>query len=329
MSDQYLRKASLFLGQGLKGNSVLDLSEMQLQFRVNAADTQTPNTAFIRVLNLSADTAKLVKNEFSTVLLQAGYQAGNFGVIFDGSIIEVRKGRINPTDTFVDIFASDGDVLYNFGLVNFSLSRGTQRKEVIDKVVAGFNDARLTLAGPSSGDTVSYAPKGVILGATLPRGKAQFGMARDTMRDLARTAGTTWTLEGSHLVETPLTAYRPGDAVDINSNTGMLGIPEQTENGIIVRMLLNPLLQIGGRVHINNSDIIPGAVDLQYKALNNFASISADGFYKILVAEHRGDTRGSEWLTQLHCFSINVSAPIDKAVDPYGGLVLGPKGKDK
>jgi hypothetical protein len=320
MSDQYLRKATLFLR---KDNRVLDLSQMQLQFRTSAADQQSPNSAFIRILNLSQKTAELIRTEFTRVLLQAGYQTGNFGAIFDGQILEVRKGRINPTDTFVDIFASDNDLAYNFGYVSGNLAAGSTQKNAIDAAVKGFNDTAnpaLGIGGISNSDTVSYGPgPGINVGGVLPRGKTMFGMARDTMRTIARTNQFSWSLNGNTLAVTPFTGYRPGEVVEISSKTGMIGIPEQTNNGIIVRTLLNPRFQIAGRVHINNKDILPAAPDLQVGALNNFAAISADGFYKILVAEHRGDTRGPEWLTELTCLTTDASLPASNAIKPFEG----------
>ncbi|MGC8165472.1 hypothetical protein ACP3WT_28400, partial [Salmonella enterica] len=68
-------------------------------------------------------TRQRIEQEFTRIVLQAGY-AGNYGIIFDGSVKQVRRGRENQTDTYLDITAADGDSAYNFAVVNTSLAAG-------------------------------------------------------------------------------------------------------------------------------------------------------------------------------------------------------------
>jgi hypothetical protein len=113
MSELFGRKCSLIVGD-TAGNG-LELSALRVTFTVNKADNQSPAHAIIRVYNLSDDTARTVQKEFTRVALQAGYE-GDYGLIFSGTVSQVRKGRENPTDTFLEIVATDGDEAYNFAL---------------------------------------------------------------------------------------------------------------------------------------------------------------------------------------------------------------------
>ena len=61
------------------------LSDEEIKFTLDQSDVQTPNSAVIRVYNLAPDTAKRVQSEFSRVVLNAGYEHGAFGVVFDGT----------------------------------------------------------------------------------------------------------------------------------------------------------------------------------------------------------------------------------------------------
>jgi hypothetical protein len=99
-TDQWLRKIRLFVLPPPSSplNQGIDLSEMRIEFRVNAADVETPNTAIIRVYNLSEATATQVAGEFDRVILEAGYEDGNFGTIFQGTIKQFRRGRVSRTD---------------------------------------------------------------------------------------------------------------------------------------------------------------------------------------------------------------------------------------
>ena len=126
---QYIRSCSLIV-QDAQGNG-LDLASLRVVFNVKKSSAQTPNSAEIRVYNLSENTAKQIKDEFQTVILQAGYKS-NFGLIFQGNIKQIRFGRENTTDTYVDISAGDGDQSYNFSTVAKTLSSGSKQIDQIN-----------------------------------------------------------------------------------------------------------------------------------------------------------------------------------------------------
>jgi hypothetical protein len=316
MNDlQYLRKASLIVAENV--GQGLDLSQLRFTFLTRAMDVQTPNALYVRVFNLSEATVRAIINpptggpQYRRVIAQAGYEQGNYGIIFDGSIKQVRTGRVDAIDTFLDIFAADGDIIYNNATINQSLAAGSTPEQRLQAMVGAFDRAQ-------PGTTVAYAPE-VPLGPVLPRGKVLFGLAREYMRDFAVTANAAWSIQNGQVVVIPQTSYRPGDAVVLSSVSGMIGMPEQTDNGIRVLSLLNPKLLPGVLVKIDNKSIIPGAINLQYTAINNFASISNDGIYKIIVSEHKGDTRGNPWYTELTCLAADPSAQIGVAVKPFAG----------
>ena len=125
----------------------------------------------------------------------------------------------------------------------------------------------------------------------------------------------------------PLDGYLPTEAVVLNSSSGMIGFPEQTDQGIKVRCLLNPKLKIGTRAQIDNKSInqtiaqasnaIPvGQLPFDQRAgLTLLADVSNDGEYFIYVVEHAGNTRGQEWYSDLICLAIDRSTG---KVKPYG-----------
>ena len=108
--QQYLRKAVVAVGSA--GGAGQDFSAFRCVFNVRRGDFQNPNSCDLRIYNLSDDTAHSLANpnsaEFTQVAISAGYD-GNFGLIFNGTIKQVRIGRENQKDTYVDITAADGD----------------------------------------------------------------------------------------------------------------------------------------------------------------------------------------------------------------------------
>ena len=127
----------------------------------------------------------------------------------------------------------------------------------------------------------------------------------------------------------PLTAYMPGDVPVITAATGMIGLPEQTPNGIKVRVLLNPTIKIGQAIQLDNKSIQQmryglGVNQQQENFFNELASkLNDDGFYYVMVADHTGDTRGNDWYSDLTCLA------IDATVVPYSQLdKMAPPGNE-
>lgn len=302
MSLQFLRACKLIVSTA--GGDGLDLSALHVKFSIRKMDVQTPNTAEIRVYNVAETTVARVRKEFSRVIIQAGYES-NFGVVFDGNIKQVRVGRENGTDTYIDIAAGDGDDAYNFAVVSATLAAGASQADQIDAASA-----------PMEARGVRHGHIGEISAAKLPRGKVMYGMSRDYLRQSAEATDTSWSIQDGKLQFIPLTGVLPGQAVVLSSQSGLIGRPEQQIDGIKARCLLNPLLRIGAKVQIAERDIeqakistgrlVGTSVD---STLNRPASIAADGIYRLLVVEHTGDTRGNDWYSDIICLDVDATAP--------------------
>jgi hypothetical protein len=271
---------------------------LRMQFQVRADDESTPNTAIIRVYNPNNATIAQVK-EFKRVALQAGYQA-NYGQIFSGTIKQVRWGRENNVDRYMDIYAADGDIGYNFGVINTNFpARATYQdmlKQVAGSMGAEIDDHSLSLAAT---------------GGVLPRGKTAWGMGKVAMGVIAKNNNCRWSIQNGSLTLIPNDNFLPGPPVVMSSATGMLGSPEATENGITVRCYCNPAISVGGSIKIDNKLINQTLVKEQgmasWQAQYYPASTSLDGLYRVLVIEHTGDTRGNQWETELTCLHIDTS----------------------
>ena len=295
MAKQFLRRASLIVADDANG---IDLSGLRIVFATRQWSRTTPNTANIRVYNVSRETVEKVQGEFTRVVLQVGYEDGAFGAIFDGTIVQVKDGREDAASTYLDLIASDGDAGYNFSLVGFALAAGStplqQRAALLNAMV-------------EHGITVGYVPD-EFGDRALPRGKVFHGMARDFLDQLAEQTNTTWTIQNGQLDFVPVTSYKPGDAVVVNAETGMIGLPEQTAGGIVVRTLINPEYRVNGRIQLNNKSIQQQTINTDIDGVKSNAFLpnpDADGFYRIIMIENEGDTRGNEWYSTLTCIGLD------------------------
>lgn len=296
MSQQWLRRLSLIAGDA-SGNG-LDLSDLHIKFGVWSATTQSPKHSVIRIYNVADSTAVALQQEFTQVFLQAGYD-GSYGQIFAGAIKQARKGRENATDTFVDIVAADSDEAYNWAVVNTTLTAGwsqTSYHRALMQSMAAY--------GVSAGYTPEFSA------AQLPRGKVIYGAARDHMRLLSQSAGAQWAIIDGKLQVVRVNDYIPGQTIVLTSATGMVGMPVQTVDGIVVKSLLNPNIVPGRQIQLDNASIQGAQISVDYTAVNYFPSTDADGFYKVYAVHQSGDTRGQDFYTDLICTAVNGTQPL-------------------
>lgn len=317
--QQWLRQGSLIvaaspLSAEAATQPALDLSELRYTFSIRQQDAQSPNEGIFRIYNLKESTRNQIQQEFVRVVLQVGYKGTQPGVIFDGTIKQTRSGKERNTDTYLDILAAEGDLPYTFAMLNKTLAPGASQQDQINAISGALDQFGYGVDSSSAG----------LIGGTLPRGKVLFGMALAYLGTLAQTTGNTWAISGGKVTLIPLTGYLPGEAVVLNSQTGLIGQAESTQQGVRAVCLINPKIRVGTRVQIDNAlinktvstdkNIVP-SYDNPFAGA--YASIAADGFYRVIVQEFEGDSRGNPWYANLICLAIDPSAPPASSVQEY------------
>jgi hypothetical protein len=314
MSQQFLRTLSCVVGSpsvqtslGPTAAQALEFGSFRCVFQVKRGDYQNPNTADIRIYNLNDATANRIQNEFTQLTLSAGYQGTAPGQIFNGTIKQVRKGRYNQLDSYVDVTAAEGDEAYNYSSLALSLKAGAATPQ---NMVEHF----LSSVG-EFGVTKGYVPE--LPANALPRGRVLYGQTRDELRDFGKRFGFSFNLNDGRLSIIPLRSYIPSGVVPlISPQTGLIGIPEQMQNGLNVRVLLNPSIKVGQLIQLDSKAInqLRYGTDSNSQATNvglaaSATKINAQGFYYVMIANHSGDTRGNPWYTDLVCLDVDASIP--------------------
>ena len=264
--DQYIRKCSIVVSTAV-GNGI-DVAGLRCTFNIKKSFAQTPNVSTVRIYNLAKDTANQIKKEFSRIVVQAGYES-NYGLISDGNIKQVKQGKENGTDTYLDIAAGDGDRAYQYATVSKTLAAGVSPSDVIKAASAPM---------AAKGLTVGAVPS-IASGATLPRAKVLYGSSRDHLRQAAASAGLRWSIQDGGVQIVQPDQMIPGMAVEISPESGLIGSPEETKDGVTFKALLNPILKVNGPVLLKGTEY--------------------DGSYKILALEYTGDTRGNDWYVSI------------------------------
>lgn len=334
MSLQYLRQCSLVVanqsGQGI------ELGNLRVVFEVRRGDTQTPNTCDVRVYNTNDNTSNALHyrgaSEFTQLVLKVAYQGQPLAQIFYGSIKQVRQGREDQKNSYIAITAADGDEPYNFAPVAFTLAKGNLAENAVTSILGTM--ALASQGSPTGGSggqplTKGYMPQ--FDPNQFIRGRVYFGAARDEMRDFAKSQDCKWWTDNGQLTVVPLTSYITGTPLLITPKTGLIGVPEQTQNGLSVRVLLNPGIKIGQTIKLD-STINDLRLGLDNQSVGNNLSLqqgaakrNGDGIYYVMRAEHFGDTRGNPWYTDLTCLSVDAtvtppSSVAQAAVSPANAI---------
>lgn len=298
---QYGRLCNLVVSDD-KGNG-LDLSELEVHFYIRHPSIETPQLAEIKVYNLSETTAKSIENEFTQVKLTAGY-SDHFGVVFAGQIAQTKRGREeDAVNNFLSIYGQNSDAAYNYAIMNKTIAKGYQHSDVCKAIGDSFGQYDVTQGALPTFPAQRY-----------PRGRTLYGPTKQHARTLAGSTGLSWNLDLDEFRMYQKHGATNNKAIVLSPDTGLLGVPEQTIDGISARCLLNSQIKIDSMVKIDQSLINPATLNFGYQAVNFLPKIAKSGIYRVLYVEHRGNTRGNEWDTEFICLDPNAPAPITPSV---------------
>lgn len=317
----------------------ISLSDFKVTFTIDWFNSMWPRVATLKIYNLNRDTmSRITGSEFSRITIIAGYdglappvsesqvgqvtdvspdQAGqtrgqNFGEIFNGEIRFTITGRDNPTDIFTLIQSIDGHQAFNEAVSSGSLSAGYKLSDVHTVLMRDFSPFGIT-----QGVTGEFPDR------VMPRGRVFYGMTRDYMSNLAAQCNANWQFVDGQAQMVPEDKYLH-EAIVLNSNTGLIGMPQQTMGaGVNVRCLINPNIRVNGLIQLDQASVyrtqLPNDEIQRSQAritessndgnlslgstIAQPASVATDGVYIVQSISYTGDTRGNPWYMDLMCMA--------------------------
>lgn len=280
-------------------NTALDVSNLRCTFRIEKVAYQVANYAEVNIYNLSAGTeAELIK-EGDRVIVEAGYQGvittdanGNiieatpkqYGVIFDGLVIQALRDKEDNVNYKLTLVCMDGDDFLANNIIKLSVGAGQSQRQLVETIVS---------KAETPTETARITPD--LSTQNLPRGKVFFGTPKQYLGRISDDNNANFWVDDGKVYIAKVTDIPIGEALVLTPQTGLIGTPQQTQDGVEFKCLLNPLIKLASMIKIDNSMIrqIKQQVG-QYPTM-----LDADGQYQVIKLTTVGDTRGTEWYSEI------------------------------
>lgn len=295
-SKQFKRTYELLIGD-VNGGSGLSLTGnedenegLQLAFRIrkNIDNKEQSNTCDIQLTNLSDASINTIRKRNLAVILKVGYN-GNNKVLFSGMTSEVDTDEGSSSDRVTSVKCVPADGLYYAPTISRTFPAGTTPREIISFLIG--QSTALSRASFNSDN----------IDKKFPFGYPVEGSVQEIMNELSRDFDFNYRIDGSRIYVNDPNRYQSPSSVErafvVSPNTGLIGVPtfatadgkknekdKTAKEGVKFKALLNPLLQPGQAVKIDDTTIT--------------------GIFRINTASYSGDWRGNNWEVTCQCSKI-------------------------
>jgi hypothetical protein len=214
---------------------------------------------------------------FNPIVIEAGDEKNGMYTVFAGNIQDAWADYNTPADVPLRLTTQIGGEAAVLPATPTSFAGGVD-VNVLMKSIA---------------DKAGYLFETSVPNGTMIADPYHSGSARSQMKKVADAANVNWTLDdGSPTNNTrgvlaiwPRTGSRPGAPVRVSAETGMIGYPAFTPQGIVVKSLFNPAVRFGGVIEVE-STIKP-----------------ACGKWAVISLDHDLNTQvpNGQWFTTMSC----------------------------
>jgi hypothetical protein len=277
------------LGTGAFGEAGTENTVTLTGLRVSASIVRPGNpgitAAQIRVYGMSlSDMNKLstlgkplIEDRLNYIALSAGVTGGGMSIVFQG-VIRQAWADMNSAPQVPFIVQADNALARTLPIPATSYDGAVDVATVL-----AFLAAKLGMSLENN------AVVSVILAKPYLHGSAH-----DQIKQVADAAGINYEYEGTKLAIWPKGGTRGGLVPLISPETGMIGYPSFTQQGIVLRTLYNPAVTFGATVQVK-SDLVT--------ACGTWISFN-------LTHDLESETPGGQWHTTMECYLFGHPVPV-------------------
>lgn len=259
MGELYLRKVVLDIIPPIGPTKRID--GLRIAFDCEKTSTSDPNSCEIRVFGLSEKTRSMLEIEKVRVALSVGYigltpegvlgtginSSSSVDVVFIGDVKKVVH-EVNPPEIVTTIEVSDGSNRYRNAKIEKGYPANVKLSFVIEDLIA-------ELGLPKSANQFVSTKK-------FANGLTLSGPVRDQLDQLAEANGFEWSIQNETVQITPRNQALANTLILIKSDTGLVGSPYKTKQGVEFDSLIQPTLTPGKRIKVE-SNLVTGIFRLR------------------------------------------------------------------
>lgn len=287
-----------------KNGRGLNVSNLRCTFDISRVGYTEPTFSEVTIYNLSPSTEnKLIKNAYY-VTIEAGYEdSGHYGVIFKGQVLQPIRGKENGTDYYLKLVCIDNQRFMTYGTVcNTFVAQQTMRGVASYCMINTIDANAKATIGSLFFDDIVY-----------PRGKVVFGSSVKELQIMANTCRGNLYFDQGKVNLTTASKIPSNEVVSLSPDSGLIGTPTQIDVqtggvGVSLKSLMMPMIHLDSLVYLDNSRI--KAMQYDYSARQTYSrQLDAAGLYRVIKINHKGDTRGEEWYTEMQAVSQSGALP--------------------
>lgn len=292
----FLRQAELIVGtksSGSRANVVPAdarvLKDIRIKFTVDKTSEFNANKATITVFNISQETRNFLEKKDNIVILRAGYK-DSISTIFSGDVLKGKNDRKGP-DITTDLECGDGEIALRDAIVNIGLGPGATNTQIINAAIEAITSLSVARGFVESIPTV-----------TFNQGFTYSGLAKSLLKDQLKQVGLEYSIQDGELCVFTHNKTDQQIAVEVTPETGLVGFPTKSAEGVDFTSLLNPYIRPGRAVKIESKQF-QGAFGSQAAVASN-SLVHSGAVVRTRRVVHDGDTHEGTWLSKVECTAI-------------------------
>lgn len=261
------------------------------------------NLSPVESANILALRMKKVGNDYVEVPLmikiEAGYSKGYFGEIFKGQILKPNMVKPDANNTILRLTCLNAAGFIATGsLLTQTFNDGINYYTVAKQVLSNSNLGQDKLNAYISDTLKNYKVDGSFVTSTTPY---------LTLKELCDSIGdVTFTItdDGLYLQSIDELLNKQQDAIVLNYETGLIGFPSLSTDGMTVQSVLNPNIKPLSIIKLDNSVVSINQPDfLENRKMG--AWLSSDGLYRVIEVSHQFDTTTGSFVSNCKCLARN------------------------
>ena len=276
---RFLRQVEVIVGDDRNAILVRDLF---VKFRIRRESTVTPAEGEVAIYNLIESNERQIHDRARRVQLRVGYGSRSrpvdLSLIFDGDIRRVTRER-DKLDRITRIHVGGFLARRVPAIFNHTYSRSVPVREIVADALETYN-VRSEDDPPLP--ELTFGPLDAIPESATQTDYRAAGNTTDVLRELLAPLGVRMYENNGQIRFTRSGARTAGARTwEISEQTGMIETPTLTDDGLRVRTLLDPRVQLDDLVDV--------------RAL----ATEGAGPHKVVVLTHEGDNRRESFYTEI------------------------------